>query len=442
MTASSSASAWMRIMEADTTPSPTGPRLSVAAYGDSFVGPLFVLKKNTMHIKRFSGSTAKGLQNVNSVSQTGPRLVQSLDSHMPDHVVLIFGHVDLHITYLYKALDSQRTSEKPPEPSSFVRSIFDAYAKFLVDEIFPRRKAASKDGRKTQPGYLQGVHVVSVIMPCVTDEHLDRSAQKYNQKSTEFRKLQGLRLADSACPTDLATRCKMVADFNTMLKSFCKENDLHYVDLNKYIAPEEGLVYKEYRDVDPSTIHVKWEPTIEFWVKELASTGLCMDDVDPNTDETLFEYELAKIDRMAKTRHRRYASVSEAASPLPRPPQSHNPTPSISSAFTPTPVAVGDHAWRRSHAHSVSMPAASAKPAATTDSPGIYRPPHVVAAAGISGGEFGRRRGMTLTPAKLESGPPTDSWRSSGRARAPSEALFGHARHNSVATTGGWGSRR
>ncbi|KAG9094575.1 hypothetical protein FRC06_010675 [Ceratobasidium sp. 370] len=398
MTASSSASAWMRI--ADTMASPTGPKLSVAAYGDSFVGPLFVLKKNTMHIKRFSGSTAK-------------------------------------------ALDAQRTSEKPPEPVAFVQSIFDAYTKFLLDEIVPRKITVSKDGRRAHSGYLQGVHVVSVIMPCVTDEHLDRSAQKYNQKSTEFRKLQGLRLADSACPTDLATRCKMVADFNRMLKSFCKEHGLHYVDLNKYIAPERGLVYKEYRDVDPSTIHVKWEPTIQFWVKELASTGLSMDDVDPNIDESLVEYELAKMDRMAKTKHRRYASVSEASSPLSRPPYSQTPTPPISSAFTPSPISVGDQVWRRSHAHSVSTPPCLVKPA-TTESPGIYRPPHLAAAHGISGGEFGRRRGMTLAPgpANVDSGSATDSWRAPGRARAPSDNTFGHARHNSVATTGGWGSRR
>ncbi|KAH7335158.1 hypothetical protein B0J17DRAFT_64965 [Rhizoctonia solani] len=299
MTATSSLNALLRLE--DTLEASGGPKLSVAAYGDSFVGPLFVLKKNTMHIKRFSGSTAKGLQNVNSASQTGPRLLQSLDGHMPNHVVLIFGHVDLHITYLYKALDSQLTSEKAPEPGAFVRSIFDAYSKFLLDEILPRRKEAGKDG---EAGYLQGIHIVSVIMPCVTDEHLDRSAQKYNQKSQEFRKLQGLRLVDSACPTDLATRCKMVFDFNKMIKDFCREHKLYYVDLNKHIAPEVGIVHKEYRDVDPSTIHVKWEPTIQFWVKELASTGLTMDDVDPSIDETLVEYELSKMDRMAKTAFR------------------------------------------------------------------------------------------------------------------------------------------
>lgn len=52
---------------------------------------------------------------------------------------------------------------------------------------------------------------------------------------------------------------------------------------------------------DPSTIHVKWEPTIQFWVKELKVTGLTMEDVDPNIDESLVEYELSKMDRMAKT---------------------------------------------------------------------------------------------------------------------------------------------
>ncbi|ELU43674.1 hypothetical protein AG1IA_02302 [Rhizoctonia solani AG-1 IA] len=437
MTATSSLNALLRLEDNLTTSN--GPRLSVAAYGDSFVGPLFVLKKNTMHIKRFSGSTAKGLQNINSVSQTGPRLTQSLDSHMPDHVVLVFGHVDLHITYLYKALDSQLTSEKPPEPGTFVRSIFDAYTKFLLDEILPRRKGASKD---RESGYLHGVHIVSVVMPCVTDEHLDRSAQKYNQKSQEFRKLQGLRLVDSACPTDLATRCEMVHDFNEMIKDFCKQHKLYYVDLNKHIAPEVGIVHKEYRDVDPSTIHVKWEPTIQFWVKELANTGLKMEDVDPNIDETLVEYELSKIDRMAKTRHRRFASVSEASPPISR--AHHTPTPSISSAFTLSPVSVGDGApWRRSHAQSVSTTISPLK--SNNESPGIYRPPHMTGATGLSGGEYGRRRGATITsgPPKVDGRLFEDSWRTPGRSRAPSESIFGHTRHNSVATAGGgWGTRR
>ncbi|KAG8683576.1 hypothetical protein FRC09_015987 [Ceratobasidium sp. 395] len=210
---------------------------------------------------------------------------------------------------------------------------------------------------------------------------------------------------------------------------FQQSVEIHYVDLNKHIAPERGLVYDEYRDVDPSTIHVKWEPTIQFWVKELASTGLSMEDIDPNIDESLFEYELAKMDRMAKTRHRRYASVSEVSSPLSRQPHSHAPTPAISSAFTPSPVSVGDQPWRRSHSHTVSNPPSLPKLAVSTDSPGIYRPPHLTAATGISGGEFGRRRGMTTSgPMKFDNGPTMDSWRAPGRSRAPSESMFGHAR--------------
>ncbi|KAF8757534.1 hypothetical protein RHS01_03176 [Rhizoctonia solani] len=414
MTATSSLNALLRLEDNLTT-------IICRCYGDSFVGPLFVLKKNTMHIKRFSGSTAKGLQNINSVSQTGPRLTQSLDSHMPDH-----------------ALDSQLTSEKPPEPGTFVRSIFDAYTKFLLDEILPRRKGASKDG---ESGYLHGVHIVSVVMPCVTDEHLDRSAQKYNQKSQEFRKLQCLRLVDSACPTDLATRCEMVHDFNEMIKDFCKQHKLYYVDLNKHIAPEVGIVHKEYRDVDPSTIHVKWEPTIQFWVKELANTGLKMEDVDPNIDETLVEYELSKIDRMAKTRHRRFASVSEASPPISR---AHH-TPRLPSL----PLSrLARLCWRRCSLAAVSRTKClyTISPLkSNNESPGIYRPPHMTGATGLSGGEYGRRRGATITsgPPKVDGRLFEDSWRTPGRSRAPSESIFGHTRHNSVATAGGgWGTRR
>jgi hypothetical protein len=204
-----------------------------------------------------------------------------------------------------------------------------------------------------------------------------------------------------------------------------------------------------------------------------------MDDVDPNIDETLVEYELSKMDRMAKTvsamsrayeccrlkfsicpqRHKRFASVSETASPLSR--SSHAPAPPISSAFTPSPVSVGDGIWRRSHAHSVSSTTSPLK--SGNDSPGIYRPPHLASATGLNGGEFGRRRGATLTsgPMKMDDRLLDDSWRVPSRAREPSDSIFGYARrfshtmlldcylqlldgtgHNSVATTGGWGSRR
>ena len=150
--------------------------------------------------------------------------------------------------------------------------------------------------------------------------------------------------------------------------------------------------------------------------------------------------------------------MSETTSPLSR--SFHTPTPSISSAFTPSPVAVGDNVWRRSHAQSISTTAAPTKP--SNDSAGVYRPPHLASATGISGGEFGRRRGATLNlgPTKMDDGPPVDSWRAPARARG--DSIFGHASallcfflinshnnhepclagHNSVATTGGWGSRR
>lgn len=115
--------------------------------------------------------------------------------------------------------------------------------------------------------------------------------------------------------------------------------------------------------------------------------------------------------------------MSEAASPLSR--SFHTATPSISSAFTPSPVSVGGDVWRRSHTQSASTSTVPAKP--SSDSAGVYRPPHLATATGISGGEYGRRRGATLNlgPTKMDDGPPADSWRAPARARG--DSIFGHA---------------
>lgn len=56
------------------------------AHGDSFVGPLTQLPKHVVDVHRYSGATAKGLDNNQSSQKVGQRLITCLDNTRPAQV--------------------------------------------------------------------------------------------------------------------------------------------------------------------------------------------------------------------------------------------------------------------------------------------------------------------------------------------------------------------
>lgn len=56
------------------------------AHGDSFVGPLTQLKEDLIDVRRYSGATAKGLNNVQSSQRVGQRMMSYLDNTRPGKV--------------------------------------------------------------------------------------------------------------------------------------------------------------------------------------------------------------------------------------------------------------------------------------------------------------------------------------------------------------------
>ncbi|CAE6428825.1 unnamed protein product [Rhizoctonia solani] len=271
----------------------SGHQHVLVACGDSFVGPLKLLNRGRVLVKRFSGASAKGLGNKNSVSQTGVLVTQLLDTHKPEQVLFVFGQVDFHILYLWKALKAQRDGGNPPTPDDWRITVLNSYTTFLRNDILTRRLTDDS-------GYLRNIFVASVIVPCVKDEYLDESVRKYQRREEEAAQIRDLRLADSKVPTDIHTRRAMVQEFNTALSSFCEENDVRFVDINKHIVTADGKVKPEVLDHDPSTIHVQWESTIRYWVEELAEAGLTTNDIHVDLNDSALQYEAEKKGRMQR----------------------------------------------------------------------------------------------------------------------------------------------
>ncbi|CAE6523904.1 unnamed protein product [Rhizoctonia solani] len=271
----------------------SGHQHVLVACGDSFVGPLKLLNRGRVLVKRFSGASAKGLGNKNSVSQTGVLVTQLLDTHKPEQVLFVFGQVDLHILYLWKALKAQRDGGDPPNPDDWRVAVLNAYTTFLRNDILSRRLADDS-------GYLRNIFVASVIIPCVKDEYLDESVKKYQRREEDAVQTRDLRLTDSKVPTDMQTRREMVQEFNLGLSSFCEENGVRFVDINKHLITADGEVKPEVLDHDPSTIHVQWESTIGYWVEELAEAGLTPSDIRGDLNDSALQYEAEKKGRMQR----------------------------------------------------------------------------------------------------------------------------------------------
>ncbi|KZO91478.1 hypothetical protein CALVIDRAFT_541771 [Calocera viscosa TUFC12733] len=313
----------------------------LTAYGDSFVGPLELLGDKVV-IKKYSGASAKGLNNPKSVSQTGQELLFHMDRFRPSNVLLIFGHVDLQVVYLYKVSESERLGTPAPDADAWVRTVFDAYHAYLTEKILPHVILPSPAGEEPKPDpdrFISKLYVSSVTAPTVPDDHLDQCSEKYNESAAAAWQEKGIKLASARAATDFETRQRMVSDFNGMVEKFCDEagEAVTFVDINPRITdPDTGKVLPPYLVPDKSTIHVVWETTIGFWVDALRSAGLSEADIPPDLEQSLKSYEEDKRGRMERRsptprKHMRYSSASVATSGT-----------GVASPATPTlPSAIG-----------------------------------------------------------------------------------------------------
>ncbi|BGP12533.1 hypothetical protein JCM10213v2_000450 [Rhodosporidiobolus nylandii] len=239
--------------------SPSGARAPSSAalhvYGDSFSSVFTLLGKKATVVK-YKGASARGLSNPNSTLGVGPDLLARLEASRPPSALLMFGHVDLHVNYLWQ-LKAKGSSAR--SPSEWVRKVAEEYAAFLRNKISP---LAQRTGTS--------IYVAGVTPPVVEDRYLEQASQKYLEK-------EGVGplppLSRASFPSDLTTRSMMVKRFNSLISAFCsRHSTLTFVDISPQIASSSDprRVSSRFVDrLDPCNIHVVWETTIGFWCAAL-----------------------------------------------------------------------------------------------------------------------------------------------------------------------------
>lgn len=217
------------------------------------------------------------MNNPSSTLGIGNKLVENLDRLKPSNVLLVFGNVDLHINFIYQL---QTKGDDARNPDAFQELVFNQYTSFIENSIFKRM---IRDNAEQNSGYIRRLLISSVIMPVVENEHLELSIAKYTENDRQVDQSTSNRL-DSVSNIlakrkgcDLESRRLMINKFNESLEDWCgKNSNVHYIDINKYII-ESDTVKEQFRDKDPTNIHILWEPTIKFWLDEISNQGIKVD---------------------------------------------------------------------------------------------------------------------------------------------------------------------
>ncbi|GAA5866283.1 hypothetical protein JCM3774_006601 [Rhodotorula dairenensis] len=249
---------------ASRSPSPTlnrTPRLQsplLEVHGDSFCG-VFTLLGSECTVRRYSGASARGLNNPQSKQQVSQRLLDRLETARPHSVLLMFGAVDFAVNYLWQL------KARGPEavgPDDWTKKVICDYTAFLSDRIVP---LARKCGTR--------LYVAGVLPPVVEDCYLEATADKYISISSTSAGL--LPLAETAHPHDLATRMAMTRRYNSMLASYCSRfpDCFAFVDIGRDLVDRRDplcRVAPEFLDPEDATnIHLLWETTLPFWMRAL-----------------------------------------------------------------------------------------------------------------------------------------------------------------------------
>lgn len=221
---------------------------------------------------------------------------------------MLFGNVDFHLNFIYQM---QTKGDEALGSKDFRERVFREYTSFIEKKMFSRMSKATDEKRD---GYMEKILICSVIMPVVEDKYLNTSVTSYtasekgsndNSKTTTIS-VDELLQQGRGC--DIESRRRMISEFNACLRKWCSDpqcqsRNIMYLDINQYITEKStNAVKEEFRDLNPVNIHILWEPTIEFWLKEIKSTGLAISEADitVNLDQTLKSYLADKREEMKK----------------------------------------------------------------------------------------------------------------------------------------------
>ena len=161
----------------------------------------------------------------------------------PKTLFLMFGHVDLDVTWFRKSILDGKIDE-----ADFFRQRFDALTTFV------------KECRRLAGGSIRRTCVILPQLPAVADPH-------FIQLTAQMTDLEERQLIELAAAQDCShlARCHRTARFNEYIsQSMPSEGDTAVYRIDDQMADETGLILPAFVRGGPPNLHAS-EATLPLW---------------------------------------------------------------------------------------------------------------------------------------------------------------------------------
>ena len=178
---------------------------NIIIFGDSHSRCFNNFYYKNKYINIFSGATAKGLNNKNSISQTNKKIKNIINNKNDDILIFFFGRVDIDFIVHYKMMLNQNIDE-------YINEIIKSYFNFI-----------------------NSLNKKNIIILGIYPNHLNRIQFKYyiKQLNKNINKF-----------ISFDQRYDLVKKFNILLKNNCKKNNYSYFDIN-----DELIINNKIQDI-------------------------------------------------------------------------------------------------------------------------------------------------------------------------------------------------
>jgi hypothetical protein len=198
---------------------------------------------DTFSLTSFLGATMKGLASARGMLRHGQAIKTLATVPTPKTLFLMFGHVDLDVTWFRKSILEGKIDE-----DDFFRQRLDALTTFV------------KECRRLAGGVVRRVCVILPQLPTLADPH-------FNKLTADLTQLEEHQLSELAATQDCSqlARCHRTARFNEYIsQSVTSEGDIAVYRIDDQMADETGLVLPRFVRDDRDT-HPNSEATSPLW---------------------------------------------------------------------------------------------------------------------------------------------------------------------------------
>ena len=199
---------------------------------------------DTFSLTSFLGATMKGLASDRGMLGHGQAIMTLATVPTPKTLFLMFGHVDLDVTWFRKSVLEGGIDEE-----DFFRQRLEALTTFV------------KECRRLAGGVVRRVCVILPQLPTLADPH-------FNKLTAQLTQLEEHQLSELAAAQDCSqlARCHRTARFNEFIsQNLSSDEDLAVYRIDDQMADGTGLVLPRFvRDGLPDT-HPNREATLPLW---------------------------------------------------------------------------------------------------------------------------------------------------------------------------------